>query len=318
MKRTILIFTVVAMMLSTAAFAKEGLDNLWIDGQKVVYDYTNELCWYPYLPDTLYMSKDKQEGFIAGISAAEYGGIANWEMATWEQVQDMKDSLAAMGKTLTEHAWPWVPPGAPRDPIASPFLAWSVQVDEFFTPTFVMSQPMFDMPMDILGGYDVMFFNGRTTGWGWRSNSPLEPPVWAEGEADDHFVTTEFKTPGKFATMTWNYDQHYLADDATTRDGFPGDFGAWIVSTAKPHLVHFMVLDDMVKGMKLHDRVEKALLAKLKKAIKYMEDGRARSAAYRMKAFIYEVESWRGDKITHEQADILVADALAIIDLLRR
>ena len=317
MKRTILAFTVVAMTLSTGAFAKEGLGNLWIDGQKVVYDYTNELCWYPYLPDTLYMSKDKQEGFIAGISAAEYGGITDWQMATWEQVQDMKDSLAAMGEMLTEHAWPWVPPGSPRDPMASPFLAWSVQVDEFFTPTAVISQPMFDMPMDILGGYDVMFFNGRTVGWGWRSNSPLEPPVWAEGEADDHFVTTEFKTPGKFATMTWNYDQHYLADDATTRDGFPGDFGAWIVSTAKPTAAYLIVLDDSVKSMKLHYHVKKRLVAMLKNAIRNMELGRANSVAYRLKGFIHAVEAQRGNKITHEQADILVADALAIIDMLR-
>ena len=316
MRRIILAVTALLMILSTSAFAKDGLGILWLGGQKVVYDYTNELCWYPYLTDTLDMSKDKQEGFIAGISAAEYGGITDWEMATWQQVQDMKDSLAGMGEMLTEHAWPWVPPGAPRDEWASPYLAWSVQVDEFFTPTSVMSQPMPSMPMAILGGHDIMFFNGRTKGWGWRSNVPLQPPVYAEGEADDHFVTTEFKTPGKFATMTWNYDNHYLPDDATTRDGFPGPFGAWIVSTAKPHLVYFMVLDDTVKGMHFHNRIEKALLAKLKKAIKYMQEGQAKAAAYRLKSFIREVESWRGYKITHEQADILVADALAIIDLL--
>lgn len=316
MRRIVLAVTVMLAMLSTGAFAKEGLGNLWIDGHQVVYDYTNELCWYPDLSDTLYMSRDEQEGFIAGIGAAKYGGIADWQMATWEQVQDMKDSLASMGTTITEHAWPWVPPGTPRDPIASPFNAWSVQVDEFFTPSAVVSQPMFDMPMDILGGYDVMFFNGRTTGWGWRSNSPLEPPVWADGEADDHFVTTEFKTPGKSATMTWNYDQHYLADDATTREGFPGIFGAWIVSTEKPVVVHIVVLEDSIASMDLHRGVKKSLAKKIENAIQSMEKGQVNAAAHRLEAFISEVEAQRGKKITNEQADILVAYAQAIIDLL--
>ena len=237
MRTTIVAVTVVVMILSTGVFAREGLGNLWIGRQKVVYDYTNELCWYPYLTDTMNMTRAEQDGFIAGISVAEYGDITNWQMATYDQVQEMKDSLAGMGEEITEHAWPWTPPGAPRT-VASPFLAWPVQVDEFFTPTWIVwDQDMLVpsmMPMKILGGGPIMFFNGRLTGWTMRSDSPLEPPDWAYGEADDHFVTTEYMTPGQFATMTWNYDTHYLPDDATTREGFPGPFGAWIVSTTKP------------------------------------------------------------------------------------
>jgi hypothetical protein len=78
-----------------------------------------------------------------------------------------------------------------------------------------------------------MFFNGRLDGWTLRSDSPLVPPQWAENDADDHFVTTEFMTK-KFATMTWNYDTHYVSDDDTTRMGFPGPFGAWIVADVDP------------------------------------------------------------------------------------
>jgi hypothetical protein len=123
-------------------------------------------------------------------------------------------------------------------------------------------------------------------------------------------------TPGQFATMTWNYDTHYLPDDATTRMGFPGPFGAWIVSTTTPILAHMISLEDLVTSMSLHHGIEKSLLAKLKRAIKYMEKDRTRTAANRLKAFINAVEAQRGKKIADEQADILVADAQAIIDLL--
>jgi hypothetical protein len=161
-----------------------------------------------------------------------------------------------------------------------------------------------------------MFFNGRVAGWGWRSNSPLEPPVWAYGEADDHFVTTEFKTPGQFATMTWNYDTHYLPDDATTREGFPGPFGAWIVSTTNPIAVQIILLKDLVTSMDLHDGIEKSLLAKLENAIKSTQKGQANAAANQLEAFINEVEDQSGEKITSEQANTLIADAQEIIALL--
>ena len=234
MKKLLLVVVVCATIVGASVPARAAVTNMCVGGDRVVKDVTNGSYWYPYLTDTLDMTRAGQEGFIAGINAGSYGGITDWKMATWTQVQDLKDSLAGMGTTITEHAWPWAQ-GQPRDDIASPWLAWPVQVDEFFTPTHYMDQPMQNPPMPpILGGYEIQFFNGRTTGFGWRSGSPLEPPVWADGEADDHFVTTEFKTPGQFATMTWNYDQHYLPDDATTREGFPGSFGAWIVSDTQP------------------------------------------------------------------------------------
>lgn len=67
------------------------------------------------------------------------------------------------------------------------------------------------------------------------TNTPGAPPTWEFGEADDHFVTSQFMTPGHYGTMTFNYDAHYLLDDATTRGGvFPGPIGTWIVSEVRP------------------------------------------------------------------------------------
>lgn len=234
MKKFLVCITLcVILVLCLGSPVSAGVTNQCYDGERVVYDYTNDSYWYPYLTNTVGMTRAEQNGYIAAMNTHEYGGRNDWQMATYEQVQDMKDSLAGMGTTIAEHEWPWTPADTPRS-VASPFLAWPVQVDKFFTPTWtVMDQDVLVpsmMPFPILGGGPIMFFNGRLTGSTIRSDSPLEPPDWADGEADDHFVTTEFKTPGQFATMTWNYDTHYLPDDATTRDGFPGPFGAWIVS----------------------------------------------------------------------------------------
>ncbi len=218
--------------------SKEGpdrtpLENQTYNGQRVVYDPYNGLYWYPTLTDTLDMTRTEQEAFIEGLNEYGYGDIYGWKMATSEQTQHLKDSLAAMGKKCIAHAWPWVPEGAQRD-MGSPFLAWSVRPDEFFTPTSVMEQPLPMIPMPILGGETMQVFNARTTGQWWRTDVATTPYDWQDGEADDHFVVSAFKTPGEFATMTFNYDVHYLADDATTRDEFPGPFGAWIVSEAPP------------------------------------------------------------------------------------
>jgi hypothetical protein len=81
----------------------------------------------------------------------------------------------------------------------------------------------------------MQIFNGRITGWAWRTDVPATPPSWEYGEADDHFVVSKFMTPGEYATMTFNYDVHYLPDDdASDRETFPGPFGAWVVSENGP------------------------------------------------------------------------------------
>lgn len=219
------------LVLCLGSPAKAGVINQWYGGDRVVYDQANDLYWYPYLTRTVGMTRAEQTGYIAAMNARSYGGRKTWQMATWEQTQALKDSLASMGTHLEEHTWPFVPPEAPRGP-GSPFLAWSVKVEHYFTPTSRFEQP-FDppiLPTDILGGETMKVFNGRIAGWGWRTDAPGTPPYEAFGEADDHFVTSAYMTPKRFATMTFNYDAHYLSDDATTREAFPGPFGAWIVS----------------------------------------------------------------------------------------
>jgi len=234
MRKLLLAVAVCIMILSVSQLATAGVTNITPGPscQRVVYDYTNNLYWYPFLTDTLDMTRAQQEGFIAGMNVAGYAGISSWQMATSKQTQDLKDSLADMGKRIP-YTWPWVDPLAERD-MGSPNLAWCIRVDKYFTPTSIATQPLMPgMPL-ILGGYDQQVYNGRTTGEWWRSDVPTEPYYWADGEADDHFVVHEFMTPGTYATMTFNYDAHYLPDDATTRDGFPGPVGTWIVSEVRP------------------------------------------------------------------------------------
>ncbi len=223
----------VMLVLCLGNPVSAGVINRWYDGDRVVYDNMNDLYWYPYLTNTVGMTRAEQTGYITAMNAHSYGGRKTWEMATSKQTQALKDSLAAMGKRV-EHEWPWTPSDAPRHE-GSPFLAWPIRIDKLFTPTSVMTQPLPNVPMAILDGLPMQVFNGRTTGKWWRTDVPTTPYTWEDGEADDHFVVTAYKTAGKYATMTFNYDVHYLPDDATTRgDDFPGPFGAWIVSGSQP------------------------------------------------------------------------------------
>ena len=226
----------VILVLCMGSPVTAGVTNQWYGGERVVYDQTNDLYWYPYLNKTMGMTRERQGGYIDAMNAHTYGDRNNWQMATSEQTQALKDSLADMG-TLVEHEWPWTPSEAIRHE-GSPFLAWPIRVDKFFTPTSVMTQPLPNIPMLILDGLPMQVFNGRTTGEWWRTDVPTTPYTWEDGEADDHFVTSAYMTRGKYATMTFNYDVHYLPDGAITRgDDFPGPFGAWIVSSSQPQQV---------------------------------------------------------------------------------
>jgi hypothetical protein len=226
----------VILVLCMGSPVSAGVVNKCYGGDRVVYDTTNGNYWYPYLTNTVGMTRAEQTGYIAALNAHSYGDKKNWQMATWKQAQGLKDSLASMGTHVEEHTWPFVPAGAPRG-LGSPFLAFGVKVEDYFTPTSKFPQPFVPsiLPMDILGGETMKVFNGRITGLGWRTDVPGTPPYEAFGGADDHFVTSAYMTnPGQFTTMTFNYDAHTLADDATSRDSFPGPFGAWIVSGSQP------------------------------------------------------------------------------------
>ena len=59
---SVMLFAGIILCLSGSASA--GLTNIYISGNQVVYDYTNNLYWYPYLTDMLDMTRAEQEGFI--------------------------------------------------------------------------------------------------------------------------------------------------------------------------------------------------------------------------------------------------------------
>ncbi len=232
-KRLLFISLCAAVILCIGTPASAAVTNICIGGQRVVYDCTNHLYWYPYLTDTVGMTRDGQEGFIAGLNAAGYAGTKDWEMANYDQLIGLRVSLSSMGETLIEYAFPGTE-GLPRD-ASSPYLAWSVHADQFFTPTNLTTIP------PLFGDTLIQVFNGRIADcWAWRNNGDGNPATWSYGDADDHFVVHSYMTPGEFATMTFNYDVHYLTDNDTYQDmPLPGGFivgnvGTWIVSDAGP------------------------------------------------------------------------------------
>ncbi|MEJ2702691.1 MAG: hypothetical protein P8Z79_09655, partial [Sedimentisphaerales bacterium] len=233
MKKTLLALAVCTMVMSISAAARAGLTNVWIGGDRVVYDQANDLYWYPYLTDTVGMIRATQEGFITGLNASGYGGMKSWEMADCDQLIGLRKSLCSMADTVMEYTFPGTE-GLERD-ASSPYLAWSVRADQFFTPTNMTTIP------PLFGDALIQVFNGRIAdSWAWRNNGDGNPATWSYGQADDHFVAHSFMTPDEFATMTFNLDVHYLQDGETYQDmPLPGGFivgpvGTWIVSEANP------------------------------------------------------------------------------------
>jgi hypothetical protein len=78
-------------------------------------------------------------------------------------------------------------------------------------------------------------------------------------------------------------------------------------------------LVDTVETMNLQQGIDNSLDAKLDSALNALDDVNQNNdvaAINSLNAFISAVEAQRGNKLTNEQADILVADANAIITLL--
>ncbi len=72
-------------------------------------------------------------------------------------------------------------------------------------------------------------------------------------------------------------------------------------------------LIDDIENMNLHHGLENSLVKKLENALKSLENGNDGAAINQLNAFINEVEAQRGNKLTNEQADELIAAAEAII-----
>ncbi len=219
----------------------------------LVYDVTNNTWWYPDLMAMSKMTREEQNQAIQELNTKNYGNISEWRMASFEQMVAMKYSLADMARTKKGLPWdfghlglpdPLVPdPNLEGRTLASPKLAWEVEPQHFFTPT---QNPGFKL----FGKIRALTFNGRTdTGYGWRRNNDGSV-TWSKGEADDHWMVLELANPGKFDTMVFNDDLHYLADDAREH-GFVvpgltdlGHVGAWVASENRPEELGVKIIAD--------------------------------------------------------------------------
>lgn len=243
MKRTLLAIAVGVMILGTGIPARGALTNLWVGGDRVVYDCTNDLYWYPLLTKTIGMTKAQQQCFINQLNASAYACTTDWQFATWEQTTGLKYSLASMGCTLLPTRFDIL--GQEDDMphlrgYSSPYLAWKVNSLEFFTPTGFIPYAGFAPPeiAPLIGPLQV--FNGRTAGWGMTNIGPGGfggDVIPMEGQAHDHWMAHSLMTSlgpePDFLTMMFNEDQHYLPDDATSHPMI-GGVGAWIVSETQP------------------------------------------------------------------------------------
>jgi hypothetical protein len=229
--------------------AKKGDDdfagwyNMTNGDQRMVYDAMLDCWFYPHLLDFVDKNRADQQKVIDHLNKTKYGNITDWVFASFEQSDGMKWSFALMADNLIEAVLPGTDPNAPRGP-SSPYNAWPVYTEHYFPVTTTM----------VLFGNETKVFNGRTnSGWGIRRDnldvndmSIPSDAAWRLGQSDDHWVANMRYTPGEWASITFNHDQHYLPDDATTRgDDFPTDFpghiGAWVASVKGPKYLEIAV-----------------------------------------------------------------------------
>jgi hypothetical protein len=241
-----------ALIFCMSGPAAATLINVNVGGERVVYDTLNDLYWYPILTDFTGMTRAEQE---AAIDSLVYAGSSDWQMATWVETSTLKYSLAEMATVdiMPTEFWCLGTESLDNRTVQSPYLAWEVYPDQFFTPTMIIPgdappPPGYDLPY--MG--DTLMFNGRTAddAWGWRSLGDGSAAVWAQGDADDHFVAHSFMTglDNDFATMMFNYDQHYLPDDYTISP-FAGPSGAWAVTTQVPEAMTLILLGFGLVGL---------------------------------------------------------------------
>lgn len=111
-------------------------------------------------------------------------------------------------------------------------------------------------------------------------------------------------------------------------------FGTWIWSytpygpgtaiVTAPTLTYVLMAADgirdlisYVKAMGLKHGIENSLTSKLENAIKSIEKGQNTAAVGMLRAFMNQVEALKGKKMAVEQANYLVEQAQAIMDMLR-
>ena len=231
-----------ALILCMSGTAMAALYNQWYDGDRVVYDGLNDLYWYPTLTDFSAMTRAQQN---TAINNLDYGGSSHWRMATYDEATQLKFSLAEMAENFIE--WDFshleVYPDAPLTPdptpcdrtLASPYLAWELEAQQYFTPTTTEPLVVFGLPSIV--------FNGRYHGGGWVNIGEFgaDEFAWNENTGSDHWGMWNLATPSApedlYLTMIFNQDAHAVEDDALDFNLFGmGNLGlgAWAVSETCP------------------------------------------------------------------------------------
>ncbi len=230
--------------------SKEGLVE-----QRLVFDVLNKTWFYPDLLHFAGLSREQQIDAIAKLNTEAYGGITDWQMATADQTNAMKESLASMAPQENRIPWDFshlklddkLTPDFNSDArtVGSPRLAWPVHAEDFFVPTEGKDYILFKT-------IPALVFNGRVDAKPcWRRN-PDGTTTWSKGEADDHWMQIQLAQPGVKDTMLYNEDVHFLDDSAKVHEylvpgvDYLGEVGAWVASTQRPEILHIAVSVDVL------------------------------------------------------------------------
>lgn len=81
MKKMILgVVLFAALILCISSTATAVLSNQFYCEDRVVYDYMNDLYWYPHLNNMIRMTKPQQYCFINQLNYSAYGGIDEYAL----------------------------------------------------------------------------------------------------------------------------------------------------------------------------------------------------------------------------------------------
>lgn len=146
------------------------------------------------------------------------------------------------------------------------------------------------------------------------------------------FTDTSTDSDGTIVSWWWDFDDGYYSDlrnpihiyyttgiynvslTVTDDDGDTNTFTVEVVVTNPSEEVTDLIED--IEAMNLYHGLENSLTKKLMNVLQSLEQELVDDAINQLNAFIIQVEEQRGDKLTNEQADYLIAEAQSIVNSL--